>query len=67
MRMRISITHVRGKWPPVYYTYGRTTEGVLDLRNKAVSEKILLPTLPVEYVTSISGRTDASEVRCAGA
>ena len=44
----------------------RTTEGVLDLRNEAVSKKtppIYLPSLPVEYVTSISGRTDAPEVK----
>ena len=42
-------------------------EGVLDLRNGAVSEKtpqILRPPLPAEYVTVFSGRTDAPEVRC---
>ena len=42
-------------------------EGVLDLRNGAVSEKtpqILRPPLPAEYVTVFSGRTSAPEVRC---
>ena len=40
---------------------------MLDLCNGAFSEKtpqIFRPSLPVEYVTSISGRTDAPEVRC---
>ena len=48
-------------------TYGHTTEGVLNLCNRAVSEKtphIFWPLLPIECVTSISGRTDAQEVRC---
>ena len=48
-------------------TYGHTTEGVLDLRNEAVSEKtpqIFSPSLPAEYVTAFSGRTDTPEVRC---
>ena len=39
-------------------------EEVLDLCNGAVAEQIFQPSLPVEYVTSISGRTDAPEVRC---
>ena len=42
-------------------------EGVLDLRNGAVSEKtpqIFWPSLPAGYVTVFSGRTDAPEVRC---
>ena len=49
------------------YTHGRTTEGVLDLCNGAVSGKtphIFLPSSPVEYVTAFSRRTDAPEVRC---
>ena len=49
------------------YTYGRTIEGVLHVRNEAVSEKtlqIFWPSLPVEYVSSISGQTDVPEVRC---
>ena len=36
-------------------THGRTTEGVLDLCNGAVSEKtpqIFLPLFPAEYVTA---------------
>ena len=51
------------KWPPVYMA---VDGGSVDLRNKAVSEKILKifwPSLPVEYVILISGRTDAPEVR----
>ena len=39
-------------------------EGVLDLCNGAVSEKlpqIVRPPLPAEYVTAFSGRTDAPE------
>ena len=47
MRMLISITHVREKWPTVHNN-GHTTEGVLDLRNIAVSEKtpqFFLPSL----------------------
>ena len=43
-------------------THGRTTEGVLDLCNGAVSEKtpqFVLPSLPAEYVTAVLGRTDA--------
>ena len=42
-------------------------EELLDLRNEVVSEKtpqMVWPLLPVEYVTSISGPTDAPEVRC---
>ena len=42
-------------------------EGVLDLCNRAVSEKpphIFGPTLPTEYVTVFSRQTDAPEVRC---
>ena len=42
-------------------------EGVLDLRNEAISEKnpqIFLPLLSAEYVTVFSGRTDAPEVKC---
>ena len=40
--------------------------GVLDLCNGVVSGKtlqIFSPSLPVEYVTTFSGRTDAPEVR----
>ena len=39
---------------------------VLDLCNKAVSKppQIFYLHLSVEYVTSISGQTDAPEVRC---
>ena len=43
----------------------RTTEGVMDLYNGEVSEKtlqIFSPSLPTEYVTTFSGRTDAPEV-----
>ena len=39
---------------------------VLELCNRAVSEKILQifsPSLPAEYVTAFSGGTDALEVR----
>ena len=42
-------------------------EGVLDLHNRAVSEKtpqIFRPPLPAESVTVFSGPTDAPEVRC---
>ena len=42
-------------------------EGVLDLRNGAVSDKtpqIFGPSLLAEYVTVFSGRTDTPEVRC---
>ena len=42
-------------------------EGVLDLCNGVVSEKtpqIFLTLLSAEYVTALSGQTDAPEVRC---
>ena len=41
--------------------YGRIMEGVLDLCNRVVSGKnpqIFSPSLPAEYVTAFSGRTD---------
>ena len=44
-----------------------TTGGAVYLCNGAVSEKspqIFRPSLPVEYVTEFSGRTDAPKVRC---
>ena len=47
--------------------YGRQREGALDLRNSWVLEKtlqIFWPSLPTEYVTPFSGRTEAPEVRC---
>ena len=43
-----------------------STEGVLGLCNRVVSEKappIFGPLLPAEYVTELSGRTDAPKVR----
>ena len=46
---------------------GRSTQGLLDLHNEAVSEKppeICRLSLPAEYVTAFTGRTDAPEVRC---
>ena len=39
-------------------------EGVLDLCNRVVSDKMFLPLLPIEYMTVSSGRTDAPEVTC---
>ena len=44
-----------------------STEGVLDVPNGTVSEKTqetFRPTLPAEYMTVFSGRTDAPEVKC---
>ena len=48
-------------------TDSRTMQEVLDLCNRAVSEKTLQtlrPSMPAEYVTVFSGRTDTPEVRC---
>ena len=48
-----------GKWPTAHR---HTMQEVPDLCNGVVSEKtpqIFPPSLPAEYVTSISGRTDA--------
>ena len=45
-------------------TYGRTTEGLLDLCSGEVSEKIFSPSLSAEYVTAFAWRTDAPKVRC---
>ena len=42
-------------------------EGVLDLHNGVVSEKIphmFSPLLPTKYMTVFSGRTDTPEVKC---
>ena len=56
MHMRV----FRGVTAPIAVQYRKWCNG-------AVSEKptqLFRPSLPVEYVTTISGRTDAREVRC---
>ena len=48
-------------------TDSRTMQQVLDLCNETVSEKtlqIFWPSVPVEYMTSTSGWTDAPDMRC---
>ena len=59
--------HVRFPWENGRPNVWLSTEGVLDLRNGAVSEKtpqIFRPPLPAEYVTVFSWPTDTPEVRC---
>ena len=51
-------------WKMAACTYGCTTEGVLDLHNKAKTPQNFWPSLPVEYMILISRWTDAPEVRC---
>ena len=60
-------THARYPWKNGRLYVWLSMEGVLDLCNGAVSEKtqqIFWPSLPAEYVTVFSKRTDAPEVRC---
>ena len=47
--------------------YGHPRHGVLNHRNRAISEKmpqIFQPSLHTEYVTASSQQTDTPEVRC---
>ena len=60
MHMLISITYVREKWLPVRMGV-RWRECWISATKQF--QRIFLPSLPVEYVTSISGQTDTSEVR----